>query len=376
MSQVRRQNSEIVMIKLTRYPLARQSITNGPNSFANFERPYVPRAQAPSNYVPGPQERPYVPKGWDTQQSTVNINGLDSSERPYAPKEQVPSNCVSKPGERPYVPKGHTQQSTVNGNDSSERPYVRKVQAPSTYVPKSGERPYVPRDQRRPYGPAAQAPSTAHGRHSSERPYVPKEQAPSTYVPKPGERPYAPRDQNRPYVPTAQAPPNHVPESQERSYYNEFRAQRVTLPLIESLAAPPAPAIAYQTLNLLLADLNRLLCTPHAGQAFEFRGTCAVVGVASRGHTARVIDVGWQILEETVLTFNVNALQFKSLTPQGALATTESAAIWMGDIANVKVPPPCDRCEHSLTISVGQTARPRVRGEGTMIVLTHRPYAA
>ncbi|KAJ6472904.1 hypothetical protein C8R47DRAFT_721767 [Mycena vitilis] len=220
------------------------------------------------------------------------------------------------------------------------------------------------------------APSTVNGRHSSERPYVPKQQAPSTYVPKPGERPYVPRGQYRPYVSTEQAPPNQVSGSQERSCHNDFGAKRVTLPLIESLAAPPAPAIAYQTLNLLLADLNRLICTPHVGQAFEFRGTCAVVGVASHGHKARVIDVGWQILEQTVLTFNVDTLQFKSLTPQGAVATTESAAIWMGNIANVEVPPPCDRCEHSLTISVWQTARPRIRGEGTMIAMTHRPYAA
>ncbi|KAF7350711.1 hypothetical protein MSAN_01632100 [Mycena sanguinolenta] len=191
------------------------------------------------------------------------------------------------------------------------------------------------------------------------------------------------------------------------------------------------PVIPYQTLALLLADLNRLLTTPHGGPGFDFQGTCAeIVGprdysgsgalangkgkgkgkekeegelsgatLAAHGGAdrmrGRVMKLAWDVLDQTVLAFNVHKLMVHTgETGTAAVATTRSSAIWMGDPSLLETPPaavevngvqangskkyevngkkkgsakekssgakeggaaqecPCKRCEHLLTIKV------------------------
>ncbi|KAJ6483534.1 hypothetical protein C8R47DRAFT_564381 [Mycena vitilis] len=158
--------------------------------------------------------------------------------------------------------------------------------------------------------------------------------------------------------------------------------RHVVIPPIKPHAALPhstSEAIEYQTLDLLLADLTRLVSTPHVGREFDFRGTCAVVGSAPGGPTARVVDVGWEIIGKTVLAFDVNALKIQSST-LAAVTNIQTSTIWMD------APPPpasktkskskeaeerCARCEHLLTISVWQVQRRFASGEMILVNLKH-----
>ncbi|KAJ6592505.1 hypothetical protein B0H19DRAFT_1245374 [Mycena capillaripes] len=176
------------------------------------------------------------------------------------------------------------------------------------------------------------------------------------------------------------APPKRVPTP----------VRVVVLPLVTptstaSISIPAAP-IAYQTLGLLLTDLNRLLCTPHAGREFEFRGTCALVADPAVAPAARVVTVAWEVIEKTVLAFNIHALSVHS-SGTTAVATTQSSALWMGDPASSasdntvntdsdsRRPCPCARCEHLLTISVWalepQLGVAKPKGEGIWVALRH-----
>lgn len=109
-------------------------------------------------------------------------------------------------------------------------------------------------------------------------------------------------------APIIQIPTPHVHPQVDAPQFapparNAFRAPsptRVILPL--ATEAQPEP-IEYQTLDLLLSDLNRLLCTPHEEQPFHFRGTCAIVLDPAIGHAARVTRVAWAIIRGTVLAF-------------------------------------------------------------------------
>ncbi|KAJ7673993.1 hypothetical protein DFH06DRAFT_1173724 [Mycena polygramma] len=170
---------------------------------------------------------------------------------------------------------------------------------------------------------------------------------------------------------------------------------RVVIPLIKphtSLPHSTSEAIEYQTLALLLADLTRLVSTPHVGREFDFRGTCAVVGSAPGGPSARVVDVGWKIIEKTVLAFDVNAMKIQSST-LAAVTNIQTSAIWMAAPHSIAPPadpkatsnsnsktktktkeaeePRCVRCEHLLTISVWQVQRRFVSGEMILVNLKH-----
>jgi hypothetical protein len=163
------------------------------------------------------------------------------------------------------------------------------------------------------------------------------------------------------------------------------------------------PPITYQTLDVLLADLNALLWTPHDGRPFEFRGTCAVVSDPAAAdnallHAARVTRVARQLIESTALTFKYVIFIYAFFTKnnvchsihnltvhsgaQAAFATTQSSAIWMGDptpsselletgAAAEKSPSPCARCEHLLTIGVASARRAHVTGQSIVVALRH-----
>ncbi|KAJ7144089.1 hypothetical protein C8R44DRAFT_759470 [Mycena epipterygia] len=158
-----------------------------------------------------------------------------------------------------------------------------------------------------------------------------------------------------------------------------FRAPsptRVVLPL--ATEEQPEP-IEYQTLDLLLSDLNRLLCTPHEKQPFHFRGTCAIVLDPAVGHAARVTRVAWAIIRGTVLAFNIHALTVHT-SPRAAQATTQTSAIWMGAPPDQRllaqtVPVPCARCEHLLSVGVTNEDSARTRGlEGQRILIGLRHF--
>ncbi|KAJ7697261.1 hypothetical protein B0H17DRAFT_376990 [Mycena rosella] len=155
----------------------------------------------------------------------------------------------------------------------------------------------------------------------------------------------------------------------------------VLLPLVEADSpADPPKAIAYQSLRLLLIDLNRLLCTPHEEQPFDFRGTCSIVADPAVDHATRVTSVAWALIRGTAVSFNVHTLAVHC-SPRAALAVTGSSAIWMGAppdprLANATQPRPCERCEHLLHIHVDADDSACARGlQGQRIVvrLWHYP---
>ncbi|KAJ7134069.1 hypothetical protein C8R43DRAFT_1205667 [Mycena crocata] len=132
--------------------------------------------------------------------------------------------------------------------------------------------------------------------------------------------------------------------------------QVVVLPDATSDALPPIP---FQTLALLLMDLNRLLNTPHEMQAFHFAGACTVVD-PTMDHAEKLEAVAWEVIRGTVLAFDIHTLTMRT-TPRGAVASTPSAAIWMGapppppnSFSTAPPPPPCRHCEHLLTIGVAK----------------------
>ncbi|KAJ7204950.1 hypothetical protein GGX14DRAFT_645443 [Mycena pura] len=128
------------------------------------------------------------------------------------------------------------------------------------------------------------------------------------------------------------------------------RPKRVVLPGVNDTDPDPDPPIAYATLALLLADLNRLLCTPHERRAFHFVGSCAIVADPAVGHGARVERVAKEAIMRTVLSFKL-AVQ---ASERVATTTTKSSALWMGGPPDKKFlkSTPCAHCEHTLAICV------------------------
>ncbi|KAJ7839789.1 hypothetical protein B0H13DRAFT_1911037 [Mycena leptocephala] len=111
--------------------------------------------------------------------------------------------------------------------------------------------------------------------------------------------------------------------------------------------------ITYQTLELLLADLNVLLYTPHAGRPFNFLGRRAFLAREDKGGGMGVIHG----------------------SGNAAVAKTQSAALWMGDeqarYGGKARSCPCERCEHLLTISVWQEDRAHVDRQEISVGLSH-----
>lgn len=157
----------------------------------------------------------------------------------------------------------------------------------------------------------------------------------------------------------------------------------ITLPRAEASSTAPTPLpIPYQSLTLLLNDINRLLLTPHEGREFDFRGTCAVVAdrqdSGEEALKARVHHVAWGLLDRTVLAFDVHNLAVHA-SARAAVATTQSAAIWMGAPPDPRLQSgkgkeeecPCARCEHILTISVMLEEKKRAAGVSMVVGLRH-----
>ncbi|KAJ7150061.1 hypothetical protein C8R43DRAFT_496625 [Mycena crocata] len=175
-----------------------------------------------------------------------------------------------------------------------------------------------------------------------------------------------------------------------RDFAQPRSIRRIVLPP----GATDAPAVVlYQSLELLIVDMNKLLNTPHEEQAFHFKGACAVVADPAVGNSARVAEVAWEIIRKTALAFNLNTLKIQS-NPRSALFMTPSSAIWMGlppDMLD-KAAPPCRRCEHLLTVGVEPcvsgslssraasnyntfptTASPQIMGQRIVVALKHFP---
>ncbi|KAJ7697695.1 hypothetical protein B0H17DRAFT_1197356 [Mycena rosella] len=186
---------------------------------------------------------------------------------------------------------------------------------------------------------------------------------PQAQVPPPASR--APRPRPRPHPPK----PPRIPTP-----------KRVILPLVETNTIEDTPApIPYQTLRLLLIDLNRLLCTPHEEQPFHFCGTYSIVADPAVNHAARLTSVAWALIRGTAVSFNVHTLAVQT-SPRQALVKTHSSAIWMGAppdprLADVTQPRPCERCEHLITIRVENDDSALARGlKGQRVVLALRHF--
>ncbi|KAK7013959.1 hypothetical protein R3P38DRAFT_3362769 [Favolaschia claudopus] len=170
-----------------------------------------------------------------------------------------------------------------------------------------------------------------------------------------------------------------------------------------ALSNPSSPPIPYQTLSLLLNNLNRLLLTPHHDRAFAFRGTYAfIAGVPSPGTTnsaappldalflkSQLLSVAWELLDRTVLAFDVHRLVVHA-DGKVAVATIRSSAGLGGGGHGAsktngksakrkgrekeKAGGPCDRCEHLLTISVCLEERMYVVAARVIVALVHFDY--
>ncbi|KAJ7204947.1 hypothetical protein GGX14DRAFT_459015 [Mycena pura] len=149
--------------------------------------------------------------------------------------------------------------------------------------------------------------------------------------------------------------------------------KHVIVPSASGLDPDQAPPVAYATLALLLADLNRLLCTPHEHYPFHFMGTCAVVSDPAVGHAARVMRVAWEIIQRTVLSFNVHRLTVAT-APHVAVVTTKSSALWMGADKQAIESTPCRLCQHLLVLHVtSDDSRAPIEGQRMTVGLKHFP---
>lgn len=129
----------------------------------------------------------------------------------------------------------------------------------------------------------------------------------------------------------------------------------VVLPFTRPTSNAPTP-IPYQTLALLVADLRRLLCTPHEDQPFYFRGAFALVADPAIDTTMRITHVAWALVRGTPLSFNPDALVLQAFPfTQMALTTVSTSTIWMTPLeprlAAAAPPRPCTRCEHQLSVT-------------------------
>ncbi|KAJ7088048.1 hypothetical protein B0H15DRAFT_842141 [Mycena belliarum] len=144
--------------------------------------------------------------------------------------------------------------------------------------------------------------------------------------------------------------------------------KRVVLPLVEvnEVTTLPEP-IPYQTLDLLVADLRRLLCTPHEAQPFYFRGVFALVVDPDVPNTACITRVAWALARGTPLSFNPPALAIQTSTvTHMALTTVQTAAIWMAPLdprlADAALPRPCSHCSRSAPSATTRPRRVGLRG--------------
>ncbi|KAJ7150042.1 hypothetical protein C8R43DRAFT_1006134 [Mycena crocata] len=183
-------------------------------------------------------------------------------------------------------------------------------------------------------------------------------------------------------APSPEPTPMHVPQRDFLLPPPHLRIdppKRVVLP--PGSADAPEPVL-YQSLAVLLADLNKLLVTPHEEQPFHFKGACAIVADPAVGSADRVRKVAWEVIQRTVVAFNLNALSIKT-NPRAALVMTPSSAIWMGSPPAMlaTAAPPCRRCEHLFSIGVepcGSGSRPvptrfSIPGQRIVVALKHFP---
>ncbi|KAJ7741160.1 hypothetical protein DFH07DRAFT_838220 [Mycena maculata] len=144
--------------------------------------------------------------------------------------------------------------------------------------------------------------------------------------------------------------------------------KEVIVPLVTADAEQePPPLIPYQTLELLLKDLNRLLCTPHDDQPFHFLGTCAIIVKPAASSAEKVASVAWDVLVGTAVTYNIHRLTVHG-SEHNARMVTPSSAIWMGAppdarLAEVTVPRACNRCNHLFSIRVTRCHGPLIGGK-------------
>ncbi|KAJ7673828.1 hypothetical protein DFH06DRAFT_1123500 [Mycena polygramma] len=165
--------------------------------------------------------------------------------------------------------------------------------------------------------------------------------------------------------PAERPPPAPVPPRKRK----RGRPKRVAVPLPVS-AFPPG---TYQSLELLLTELNRLLCTPHADRPVHFWGTCAdteVSEAAAADPAEHVREVAWEVINRTVLAFNVDNILIQT-SGDSTFTMTESAAIWMGAGDDTSQNHPCARCEHNLTIRVVALEQLNTSAQSVVVALSH-----
>ncbi|KAJ7471667.1 hypothetical protein B0H11DRAFT_2039484 [Mycena galericulata] len=144
--------------------------------------------------------------------------------------------------------------------------------------------------------------------------------------------------------------------------------KQVVVPLVTDTEGAERPIpIVYQTLQLLLIDLNHLLCTPHENEPFGFRGTCSIIADPTVGNSDKVTSIAWDVLGLTAVSFNPNTL-IVDASPSAAHAMIATCAIWMNAprgtrIARGTLPNACSRCDHSLSIGVERCEGPLIGGK-------------
>ncbi|KAJ6587646.1 hypothetical protein DFH09DRAFT_231131 [Mycena vulgaris] len=187
---------------------------------------------------------------------------------------------------------------------------------------------------------------------------------------------YQPRRPPKGYEQIAELPAQYQPRRPPQPPGAPSVKRLVPLADVHSAVDPPDP-IKFQTLGLMLIDLNHFLCHPHP--PFFFRGTYSIVADPAINHAARVTSVAWELIRNTVLAFNVQTLAVHT-SSRAARATTQSSAIWMGAppdprLANVSEPRPCEQCEHLLTIGADPDDSALERGlQGQRITVTLRHF--
>ncbi|KAJ7636375.1 hypothetical protein FB45DRAFT_906479 [Roridomyces roridus] len=238
----------------------------------------------------------------------------------------------------------------------------------------------------KPYHPdpyAMHPASKYHGPHLIGLSSVPVISKPSSPPPPPVRRPSPPKP--RPMVPLVGKTPATTPSSS--CYRTDLRLPPSVLAL-STLPPPPPPPIGrpslfkagpivplvgktpaktpvptptvYQTLQLLLDDLNHLLYTPHEAQPFYFRGTCAIIADPAVEFVQKLGDVAQQVVERTALSFNPQTLDIQS-SAHAASTITRTQALWMGGtLATSGVS--CTRCRHTLSIGIERCHGPLIRG--------------
>ncbi|KAJ7616006.1 hypothetical protein FB45DRAFT_1064175 [Roridomyces roridus] len=173
--------------------------------------------------------------------------------------------------------------------------------------------------------------------------------------------PYAPPP---PPIPVIYTPPPPPPPTPPVSSPPTLKPGPI-VPLVQRPpGTTPIPTpVAYQSLQLLLEDLNHLLHTPHEEQPFYFRGTCAIIADPAVGHAKKLSSVAEQVVERTALIFDPQTLEIQS-SEQAASTSTSTHAVWMpvGAGRPTTTGVSCTHCRHTLTIDVERCHGPLIRG--------------